>query len=116
MKLSMVTLAIAAPLLLCGCVQPKTPEQQAQDFSNAFACVRSDWGKPIPVIAGDCFQSLTTAAEDAVADVEAIVEGTAILAQQDVSKVQAAFPYSSDVRVVAELPAKRDAFVKGGAR
>lgn len=116
MKLSIVTIAVAAPLLLCGCVQPKSPAQQAADFSNAFTCVRNDWGKPIAVIAGDCFQSITTAAEDAVADVEAIAEGSAILASQDVTKIQAVFPYASDARVAAEIPAKRDAFVKAGGK
>ena len=116
MKLSIATLAVASPLLLCGCVQPRTPAQQAQDFSNAFTCVRNDWGKPIAVIAGDCFNAEAQAAEDAIADVEAVVEGSAILASQDVSKIQAVFPYASDARIVAELPAKRDAFVKGSAK
>ena len=116
MKLALI---VAAPLLLGACLTPKSPAQQAQDFGAAFACTQANWGKPIGQLAGACFNADLTAAEDAVADVEAIVEGTAVLAQQDVSKIQATFPYSSDARIVTAVASKRDAFLaahKGGAQ
>lgn len=108
MKLALI---VAAPLLLGACLTPKSPAQQAQDFESAFACMQTNWGKPIGQLAGACFNADVTAAEDAVADVEAIVEGTAVLAKQDVSKMQATFPYSSDARVLASVATKRDAFL-----
>ncbi|MDE2022202.1 MAG: hypothetical protein KGI71_04830 [Patescibacteria group bacterium] len=107
----MKKLALVVALSLLGCLTPRTPAQQAADALAAINCVKADWGKPVGVVAADCLQSELTAAEDAIADVEAIIEGTAILAGQDVGKVQAAFPYASEPRIVAAVAAKRDAYV-----
>ena len=102
----LITWAVAA------CLKPVSPAQQAQDAQAVEACVQKDWGQPLGVIAGDCYQGILTLAEDGVADIEAILES----ATQDAgTAAQAAlFPYNTpairakvDIKLAAKLAAKR---------
>jgi hypothetical protein len=89
-------------LLLAACGASLV--QQEQDFAAATECVSKDWGQPIGTIASDCFGGILTAAEDAVADVEALFEKT-----HPDAGVTASFPYADDSRAMARLTAKRAA-------
>ena len=101
-------IAIAA----CGCLKPPPPTQQVQDFVNLENCVQAHWGEPITNLAADCLQSEVAAAEDVVADIEAIAEGQAILRGGDGNKTRDVFPYT-ETRIIALVEAKRAAYLTG---
>ena len=66
----------AVVLAITGCfaTAPSVAQTEAA-IEAADSCVQSEWGQPIGVIAATCFNASAEAAEDAIADIEAIVEG-----------------------------------------
>jgi hypothetical protein len=111
----MLAFATACAALFIGCLQPKPATTQVADFTAAEACIQQHWGEPIERLAGDCVAGEIAAAEDLVADIEAIAEGGAIVGGSDPAKVRAAFPYADRARVVSKIDAKRDAFAQSRA-
>ena len=87
--------------LLAACLTPPSPAQQAQDVQNAISCIDTYWGQSIAVIAEKCTNQVIAAAEDEVADAEALIEGqnpgSASLTDggASLSSAAAKFPYES---------------------
>jgi hypothetical protein len=104
----MVKSAFMLPLLACiaACLIPRSPAQQIVDGETLIACVETDWGQPIGTIAADCTGGALTVAEDAVADVEILFEGSS---DAGTGVTLTSFPYKDNPNIVAKVNAKNAA-------
>lgn len=94
-------------LFVAACLPPPKPVvNQVVDVTAAADCIGKHKGEPVTQIAGECLGSEVVLTEDLVADIEAIVEGSFVLAGQDPSGARAAFCH--DVYCTAQVTAKVD--------
>jgi hypothetical protein len=103
---------------LSGChIQPyvKSPAEQVTDSIRIATCVAGDWGSPVLTVAHDCTGDILTATYDAIADLEAIIEGSKALQPTALpgpslvaSLPQIAFPYSNEPEIMTRLQTLRN--------
>lgn len=85
--------------VLTGCPQAG---KTAADFNATFQCINGDWGKPVEVVAADCFGGVIVDAEDAIAD------ATYLLQKQGAPPTTTAM-YMNNARIAQKVLAKQAA-------